>query len=83
MHRRFILKIALKVSDRKNENFIAADEAGETNEKKTNEIIAIDEAIKEKEVNKTIVNEEDVAIAKSEYLTKISSTTLMIIVFNS
>ena len=71
------------MSDRKNENFTAADETSETNEKKTNETTAIDEAIKEKKVNKAIADEKDVAIAKSRYLTKIFSTTLMIIIFNS
>ena len=83
VHRRFILKIALKINDRKSENFTAADEAGETNEKKTNKTTAIDEAIKEKEVNKATVDEKNVAIAKSKYLTKIFSTTLVIIIFNS
>ena len=71
------------MNDRKNENFIAADEADETNEKKTNEITVIDEAIKEKEVSKIIVDEKGVTIAKLEYLTKIFSTILVIIVFNS
>ena len=83
VHRRFILKIALKMSDRKNENFTAANEADETNEKKTNEITAIDETIKEKKINKTTADEKGVAIAKSKYLTKIFSTTLVIIIFNS
>ena len=56
VHRRFILKIALKIDDReKNENFIDANEANETNEtneKKVNKTIVIDEAIKEKEEKK-------------------------------
>ena len=89
IHRRLMLTIAMKIDDRKkNENFIVADEADEANEKKVNETIVIDEVAKE--INKTIIvddevviNEEDVAIAKSKYLTKIFSTTLMIIVFNS
>ena len=71
------------MSDRKNENFTAANEADETNEKKTNEITAIDETIKEKKINKTTADEKGVAIAKSKYLTKIFSTTLVIIIFNS
>ena len=71
------------MNDRKNENFTAANEADEANEKKTNEITAIDEAVKEKKVNKTIADEKDVAIAKSKYLTKIFSTILVIITFNS
>ena len=93
MHRRLILKIALKINDRENENFIVvvANEANETNEKEMNKIIVNDEAAKEKKekINKTIIvndeaiNEKNVTIAKSEYLTKIFSTTLMIIVFNS
>ena len=83
VHRRFILKVALKMSDRKSENFTAAGEADEANEKKTNETTVIDEAVEEEEVNKTTADEEDVAIAKSEYLTKAFSTILVIIIFNS
>ena len=77
VHRRFILKIALKIDDReKNENFIVVDEASEankTNEKEINKVIVINETI----------NEKDVAIAKFEYLTKTFSTILMIMTFNS
>ena len=97
MHRRFVLKIALKVDDRKDENFTAAvadeadeaNEANEANEKEIDETTVIDEAVKEEKVNKATtvddeaVNEEDVAIAKSKYLTKIFSTVLVIIIFNS
>ena len=92
VHRRFVLKIALKIDDRKkNENFIAvaANEANETNEKinkwdycykrnnkkNKNKTIIVDD--------ETIINKKNVAIAKLKYLTKIFSTTLMIIIFNS
>ena len=52
IHRRFVLKVALKVDDReKDENFTAvvideASEADETNEKKVNKTVVIDEAAK-------------------------------------
>ena len=84
MHRRLMLTIVIKIDDReKDENFTVANE---TNEKKVNKTIVIDEAAKK---NKTIIvddetiNEKDVAIVKSKYLTKVFSTTLIIIVFNS
>ena len=92
MHRRLMLKIALKINDRKNENFTVAGEADETNEEKINEVIAIDETAEKEEekVNKTITADDeainggkDVTIAKSKYLTKVFSTTLVIMVFNS
>ena len=85
IHRRFVLKIALKIDDREeDENFTAADEADEAdeaNEKEVDEAAAINEAAeKEKEI---LINEKNVAIAKSEYLTKVFSTALVIIAFNS
>ena len=83
MHRRFVLTVALKIGDR-NENFTTAaigeaDEASETNEKnekKVDEATAIDEAIKEKK-------EKEIVINQNRYLTKIFSTALVIMIFNS
>ena len=93
MHCCLILTIALKINDRneKNKNFTAVNEANEANETNENETITIDEAAKrEKEINKAIIvddeavnDEKNVAIAKSKYLTKVFSTTLIIIIFNS
>ena len=95
MHRRLILTIVIKIDDRneKNENFIVVDEIDETNEKNKKKqmklLLLTKQQKKEKKINKaTIVNDEainekDVAIVKSRYLTKTFLTTLIIIVFNS
>ena len=74
MHRRLMLTVAMKIGDREeNENFTAADEAGE---EKVNEITVIDEAAEEEEKKEVIVNQ-------NRYLTKAFSTALVIIAFNS
>ena len=74
MHRRLMLTVVMKIDNRKkNENFTAAGEAGE---KKISEITAIDEAAEKEKKEKVIVSQ-------NRYLTKIFSTALVIIAFNS
>ena len=97
MHRRFVLEVALEVGDRGGEDFTAAAAdgaggaggAGGADEGGIGETTAIDEAVGGGGVGRATtagggaVGGEGVAIAKPGYLTKASSTALVIIVFNS
>ena len=83
VHRRFILKVALEVGDREeDENFTAAGEAGGAGGKKVDETTAIGGAAGGEEVGRATTADGE-TVGGGQYLTKAFSTATAIITSSS